>query len=58
MAKGSLDVLASKEKSGASSKEDAAQDLIDAVKTGDAKGAALAFATMYELCAAKAEEEY
>lgn len=58
MAKAILAIAVPKGKGGAlSEKETAAQDLIDAVKSGDAKGAALAFATMYELCAAKAEEE-
>lgn len=36
-----------------SEKVEAAQDLIDAVKDGDAKAVATAFATMYELCAAE-----
>lgn len=48
----SLDAMVEKKPAGASSeKEDAAQDLLDAVKEDDAKGVALAFARMYELCA-------
>jgi hypothetical protein len=47
-----------KKESGGSSKEDAARDLIDAIKEDDAKGAALAFAALYELCVAKAAKEY
>jgi hypothetical protein len=58
MAKGPITEPAPKVKGGSSPKEDAAQDLIDAVQAGDAKGAALSFATLYELCAsAKAEDD-
>jgi DNA-binding GntR family transcriptional regulator len=57
MAKGLLAVLAPKEKGGHSDKEDAAQDLIDAVKSGDAKAASLALARHYELCMASESEE-
>lgn len=37
----------------ASGKEEAAQDLIDAVKDGDAKAVALAFAALYEHCSSE-----
>jgi hypothetical protein len=43
--------------SAGSPKEDAAQDLIEAVKDGDAAAVATAFATLYELCAGGGEEE-
>lgn len=63
MAKAILAIAVPKKKGGVSDKEDAAQDLIDAVQSGDAKATALAFASMYELCAMKAdgadgEEDY
>ncbi len=59
MAKGTLAVLAvgQKEKGGMSEKDDAAQDLLDAIEAKDAKAASLALARHYELCASKAEAE-
>ena len=41
----------------ASGKEEAAQDLIDAVKDGDAKAVSLAFAALYEHCAGEGHDE-
>ncbi len=38
-------------------KEEAAQDLIDAITDKDAKATALAFAALYELCADHGEED-
>ena len=49
MAKG-LAMLLGEEEGGASEKEEAAQDLIDAVKSGDAKAVVLAFEALYEHC--------
>ena len=56
MAKGALAIF-DEPKGGSSEKEDAAQDLIDAIKEGDAKGVALAFATLCELCGQEYAEE-
>lgn len=42
----------------ASPEEDAARDLISAVKSGDAKAANLALKRHYELCQESSEDEY
>lgn len=53
----SLKDMLGEEEGGGSDKEDAAQDLIDAIKSGDAKAVSLAFATLYEHCSPKASDE-
>lgn len=53
----SIASLLGEEEGGASEKEEAAQDLIDAVSSKDAKATAIAFSALYELCAAEGESE-
>jgi hypothetical protein len=53
--KGLLALLAPK--GGGSGKEDAAQDLLDAIADKDAKAVALAFEALYEHCSDKGHDD-
>jgi hypothetical protein len=57
MAKGGLALMLEGVKSGGSDKEEAAQDLIDAIKDGDAKSVSLALERHYELCASGSSDD-